>query len=94
MDRSIAEIIAATKFKAGKPKRQSERGDLLVYFATKLGKPVGFMARRFMGLSPHDLYTLKSKCVDEERRPSQLCKGSFAHRFNYELDIRRNGMVT
>jgi hypothetical protein len=64
--------------RATKPKRQSQRGELLEYFhlnvnAERDGKkfkklPIGAVAWKLQGLSVHDLYYLKSICEDERRR--------------------------
>jgi hypothetical protein len=49
-------------------KGTSERGELLKYFAQKIGKPVGFVAMKCTGLQLQDLYYLKSTCDSEEKR--------------------------
>ena len=59
---------------APKKKRQSERGDLLVYFAEKLGVSVGRVAGKVAHLKLPDLYYLKSTCEQEGKRGTPFGK--------------------
>lgn len=49
-------------------KKGTERGELLLYFAQKTGKPIGYIAMRVAGLTLQDLYFLDAKCRQEEAR--------------------------
>ncbi len=51
-----------------KSKKANERGELLKYFATKIQKPIGFVAMKLTGLKVEDLYFIKSACDQEEKR--------------------------
>lgn len=54
--------------KPQKAKAPQERGELLKYFASKIGKPIGFVAMKLTGYKLPDLYYLKSICDQEEKR--------------------------
>lgn len=55
-------------------KRETERGELLKYFAGKIKKPIGFVAMKLTGFKLPDLYYLKSICDDGERRGTPWAK--------------------
>lgn len=58
----------ASFLKVPEKKKANERGDLLKYFATKIQKPIGFVAMKLTGLQLQDLYFIKSNCDQEEKR--------------------------
>lgn len=49
-------------------KRETERGQLLLYFSQKLGRPIGYVAMKCTALSVSDLYSLKSRCDQDTGR--------------------------
>lgn len=71
-------------------KRHTERGDLLVYFAKKTGKPIGYIAMRLKHMPElKDLYYLKSLCDQEEFRGTPWTKvfyGSIKPREGDEIE--------
>lgn len=48
-------------------KRQTERGELLIYFARKINKPIGYIAFKVTKLGLQDLYYIKSSCDSYEK---------------------------
>lgn len=56
----IADLFGQTYPKPVKKARNTERGDLLTYFAKEIGKPVGYVAMRLVGFEVKDMYYLKS----------------------------------
>lgn len=97
MDR-IAPAFDPDRFRKP-PTRDTERGDLMTYFKDRLNparvkdgfQPIsmGRMGRILFAIPTTDLYALKSKCQDAERRGF-----SFAKRFWWETDPRKHAAVT
>lgn len=51
-----------------KPGNTTERGEILKYFAAKLGMNIPRVAYHLTGFKEKDLFFLKSLCDQEERR--------------------------
>ena len=61
-------------FKLLEVKKGSERGELLKYFASKINKPIGFVAFKLTGMDLQTLYYIKSLADGEERRGTPWSK--------------------
>lgn len=72
MEDEKAPVALATLFgsyEIPKPKKRvSERGELLKYFSSKLGRPIPRVATYLTGLEVKDLYFIKSDCDQAEAR--------------------------
>ena len=71
----IADLFDATYSKPPKKARNTERGDLLTYFAKEIGKPVGYVAMRLAGFKVKDMYYLKS-IMEQSEIPSKTFYGA------------------
>lgn len=65
MDVSSAQARLFSAYTKGATK--SERGEVLKYFADKMGWKIGRVARKVQGLNLQDLYFVKSSCDLYER---------------------------
>lgn len=57
------------------PKRATERGELLKYFAGKLEREIRYVAFKVTGMKLDDLYFIKSACDSYERDGNPWSKG-------------------
>lgn len=74
--RSTASLLASYT-PPGAPKKATERGELLKYFADKLGAKIGFVAFKVASLKVEDLYFIKSSCDLYERDGNPWGKGFY-----------------
>lgn len=63
--KSVADLLAR---RDKEQKKVTERGELLAYFAQKLGKKIPYVAFRVQGMGLKDLYFIKSDCDQAEAR--------------------------
>jgi hypothetical protein len=73
---SARDLFGAFRYIPSK-KRQSERGILLEYFASKTGRTIPMLANKLAGLSLQDLYYIRSAASSYENEG----KGPFAKAF-------------
>ncbi len=66
------------------PKKQTERGELLKYFADKTGKPIGYIAMRCTKMDMQTLYFIKSS----SDRYQKEGKGAWSKAFYGSLKIK------
>ncbi len=62
--------------------RKTERGEFLKLFASKINKPIGYVAMRLKGIPTEDLYFIQKQC--------DQYKGEWAKCFYGMLKVKEN----